>query len=881
MAEMTPMMRQYLEVKERCKDCILFFRLGDFYEMFFEDAKVVSKELELVLTGKDCGMPERAPMCGIPYHASLSYIARLVSKGYKVAIGEQLEDPATAKGIVKRDIVKIYTPGTVTDDQMLDQKVNNYIMAVYEFKGMYGLAAADLSTGELHYTALTVGSTYNHLANEIARFAPSEVMINESAQSAGALDSFLKQVSGAHLGYVPDDLFDFTGACRRLSEMLSGKGKALSDKELNKNEYAVRAFGALMTYLEDTQRMSLDRMMEPDLYTVNAYMIVDAASRRNLEITETLRDKAKRGSLLWVLDRTETAMGGRALRRWLEQPLIDTDAIGARLDGVGELKDSFMSRCEIRELLHGVYDMERLAGKVSLGSVNARDLASLRQSLSKLPYVKNALSFCKTPLLRALDDHIDLLEDVYTLLEAAIVEDPPMLMRDGGIIREGYSSEVDECRKATVCGKDWLTELEAREREQTGIKNLKVGYNKVFGYYIDVSNSFKSLVPPHYIRKQTLANNERYITDELKKMEDTILGAEERLLRLETELFGQIREQVGAQCTRLKQTAYAIAELDALCSLAEVADRENYCRPEVVESESCEIVLKESRHPVVEKMLGAGEFVPNDVTLDCKEDSLLVITGPNMAGKSTYMRQAALIVLMAQMGSFVPASSAKISVVDKLFTRVGASDDLASGRSTFMVEMSEVANILANATSRSFLILDEIGRGTSTFDGLSIAWAVLEYILKNIGARTMFATHYHELTELEGKLPGVKNYSSDVRKKGEEIVFLRKIRRGEADGSYGVCVAALAGIPKAVTLRAEELSRQLEEAGLYAKSGKKGKKQPDGYEQDGMDLISYTASTVMQDELIEELKNLNVQELTPIEAMNILYRLHQKAEQRI
>lgn len=881
MAEMTPMMRQYLEVKERCKDCILFFRLGDFYEMFFEDAKVVSKELELVLTGKDCGLPERAPMCGIPYHASLSYIARLVSKGYKVAIGEQLEDPATAKGIVKRDIVKIYTPGTVTDDQMLDQKVNNYIMAVYEFKGMYGLAAADLSTGELHYTSLTVGSTYNHLANEIARFAPSEVMINESAQSAGALDSFLKQVSGAHLGYVPDTLFDYTGACARLSGVLDGKGKMPSEKELSKNEYAIRAFGALMTYLEDTQRMSLDRMMEPDLYTVNAYMIVDAASRRNLEITETLRDKAKRGSLLWVLDRTETAMGGRALRRWLEQPLIDPDAISARLDGVGELKDSFMSRCEIRELLHGVYDMERLAGKVSLGSVNARDLASLRQSLSKLPYVKQALSFCKAPLLRTLDEHIDLLEDVHALLEVSIVDDPPMLMRDGGIIREGFSPEVDECRKATVCGKDWLTELEAREREQTGIKNLKVGYNKVFGYYIDVSNSFKSLVPAHYIRKQTLANNERYITDELKKMEDTILGAEERLLRLETELFGQIRGQVGSQCGRLKQTAYAIAELDALCSLAEVADRENYCRPEVVQSETCEIVLQESRHPVVEKMLGAGEFVPNDILLNCAEDSLLVITGPNMAGKSTYMRQAALIVLMAQMGSFVPASSARISVVDKLFTRVGASDDLASGRSTFMVEMSEVANILANATSKSFLILDEIGRGTSTFDGLSIAWAVLEYIVKNIGARTMFATHYHELTELEGKLPGVKNYSSDVRKKGEDIVFLRKIRRGEADGSYGVCVAALAGIPKAVTLRAEELSRQLEEAGLYAKNGKKGKKQPDVYEQDGLDLISYTASTVMQDELIEELKQLNVQELTPIEAMNVLYRLHQKAEQRI
>ncbi len=875
------MMKHYLATKEKYKDCVLFYRLGDFYEMFFEDAVEVSRLLELTLTGKDCGMEERAPMCGIPYHAADGYIAKLVSFGKKVAICEQISDPKTAgRNLVERDVVRIVSAGTVIEEDFLDATRNNYIACAFKTEESVALAWADITTGEFLAEEFKGKNAVEEAIGQLMKLSVAEVICNE----AMLLQS--KDVKEVRHGMLPAFscympwAFNVKHAEKNLLEQF--KSLSLAAFGIAAFENLIAAAGALVEYLRETQKHALVNINTIRVLNREKYMELDSIAVKNLELVKNNAENKKYGSLLWVLDKTKTGMGARLLNRMVLSPLHNIDEINQRLDGVEELVNASVIRVGLGESLKSIGDVERLAGKVSLGSVNARDLASLRQSLSKLPYVKNALSFCKTPLLRTLDDHIDLLEDVYALLEAAIVEDPPMLMRDGGIIREGFSPEVDECRKATVCGKDWLTELEAREREQTGIKNLKVGYNKVFGYYIDVSNSFKSLVPPHYIRKQTLANNERYITDELKKMEDTILGAEERLLRLETELFGQIREQVSAQCTRLKQTAYAIAELDALCSLAEVADRENYCRPEVVESESCEIILKESRHPVVEKMLGAGEFVPNDVTLDCKEDSLLVITGPNMAGKSTYMRQAALIVLMAQMGSFVPASYAKISVVDKLFTRVGASDDLASGRSTFMVEMSEVANILANATSRSFLILDEIGRGTSTFDGLSIAWAVLEYILKNIGARTMFATHYHELTELEGKLPGVKNYSSDVRKKGEEIVFLRKIRRGEADGSYGVCVAALAGIPKAVTLRAEELSRQLEEAGLYAKGGsKKGKKQQDIYEQDGMDLISYTASTVMQDELIEELKNLNVQELTPIEAMNILYRLHQKAEQRI
>ena len=885
MAEPTPMMRQFLEIKERCKDCILFFRLGDFYEMFFEDAEVASRELELVLTGKDCGLAERAPMCGVPFHAALSYISRLVSKGYKVAVCEQMEDPALAKGIVKRDIVRIYTPGTVTDEQMLSQKRNNFIAAIFEFRSMYGLACADITTGEMYITSLTVGSTYNHLANEIARFAPSEIIINSQSLSIQKIKNFAAVLGNSYVASADENLFDYESGKKYINDIHLNGDKKISLQQLLKDELAVRACGALMSYIEDTQKMNLSNQITATHYRVDEYMAIDASSRRNLEITETLRDKNKKGSLLWVLDKTVTSMGGRTLKKWLEQPLIDVDAINDRLDAVAELKDAFILRSELRELLSGVYDMERIAGKISLGTCNARDMVSLRQSAAKLPYIKETLSGCNTALLKVLNQETDSLADVWVLLDKAIADDPPVHLKEGGLIKTGYNQEVDECREASVNGKTWLTELEAKEREETGIKNLKISFNKVFGYYIDVTKSYLHLVPPHYIRKQTLVNNERFITDELKKMDDTILGAEERLTRLEFEVFCRIREYVLAQAERLRMTASAIAKLDALCAYAETADRENYCRPQMSGGESTEISIKDGRHPVVEKMNASGEFIPNDVLLDCDENLLLVITGPNMAGKSTYMRQVALTILMAQAGSFVPASEAKISIVDKLFTRVGASDDLASGQSTFMVEMSEVANILSNATPRSFLILDEIGRGTSTFDGLSIAWSVLEYISHTLKSRAMFATHYHELTELEGSVPGVKNYCVDVKKKGDDIVFLRKMKRGGADGSYGISVAALAGIPKVVTLRAKEILQQLEEQDGKnggKKSKTKSKASPSAQSSENqLDLLSFTANSVMQDEIISELKGLDVQSLTPIEALNILYRLNQKAEKRI
>ena len=885
MAEPTPMMRQFLEIKERCKDCILFFRLGDFYEMFFEDAEVASRELELVLTGKDCGLAERAPMCGVPFHAALSYISRLVSKGYKVAVCEQMEDPALAKGIVKRDIVRIYTPGTVTDDQMLSQKRNNFIAAIYEFRSMYGLACADITTGEMYITSLTVGSTYNHLANEIARFAPSEIIINSQSQSIQKIKNFTAVLGNSYVASADENMFDYESGKKYIDDIRLNGDKKTSLQQLLKDELAVRACGALMSYIEDTQKMHLSNQITATHYRVDEYMAIDASSRRNLEITETLRDKNKKGSLLWVLDKTVTSMGGRTLKKWLEQPLIDVEAINDRLDAVAELKDAFILRSELRELLSGIYDMERIAGKISLGTCNARDMVSLRQSAAKLPYIKETLAGCNASLLKILNQETDSLNDVWELLDKAIADDPPVLLKEGGLIKTGYNQEVDECREASVNGKTWLTELEAKEREETGIKNLKISFNKVFGYYIDVTKSYLHLVPPHYVRKQTLVNNERFITDELKKMEDTILGAEERLTRLEFEVFCRIREYVLVQAERLRMTASAIARLDALCAYAETADRENYCRPQMLGGESTEISIKDGRHPVVEKMNASGEFIPNDAFLDCDENLLLVITGPNMAGKSTYMRQVALTILMAQAGSFVPASEAKLSIVDKLFTRVGASDDLASGQSTFMVEMSEVANILSNATPRSFLILDEIGRGTSTFDGLSIAWSVLEYIAHTLKSRAMFATHYHELTELEGSVSGVKNYCVDVKKKGDDIVFLRKMKRGGADGSYGISVAALAGIPKVVTLRAKEILQQLEEQDSKnggKKSRTKSKSSSVAESSDNqLDLLSFTANSVMQDEIISELKGLDVQSLTPIEALNILYRLHQKAEKRI
>ncbi|MBO5417663.1 MAG: DNA mismatch repair protein MutS [Clostridia bacterium] len=874
MAELTPMMKQYLEIKKKSGDCLLFFRLGDFYEMFFEDAKTASRELELVLTGRDCGLEERAPMCGIPYHAAMSYISRLIAKGYKVAICEQMEDPATAKGIVKRDIIKIYTPGTVTDDRMLEQKANNYIAAVYGYNKLYGLAVADISTGEMRYTSMTIGNTLVHLTDELAKYAPREVIINESAKNADQIKLAAKNISGAFITVLPDGVFDENEGRDRLSTLTKG-GKL--DKACN--EQAIKASAALLYYMEDTQKIDLNGIIKPQHYRASEYMAIDSSSRRNLELTETMRDKSKRGSLLWVLDKTVTAMGGRRLKQWVEQPLIDIDAIKARHDAVGELYSQFMLRSELRELMQGVYDLERLAGRISLGTVNARDLVSVKNSLCKIPYIKNLVKNCTSAMLREICEGLDELPDLCALLEEAIIDDPPIQVKEGGIIKDGFNEEIDRCREASKNGKTWLTDLEAREKELTGIKTLKVGYNRVFGYFIEVTKSQLSLVPERYIRKQTLANNERYITEELKTMEDTILGAEERLVSLEYECFVKVREAALMQAERMKQTASMVAVLDTLCSLAEVAERENYCKPEM--TEELIIDVKNGRHPVVEKMPGCDSFVPNDGYLDCGENMLLVITGPNMAGKSTYMRQTALIVLMAQVGSFVPADSAVIGVTDKIFTRVGASDDLASGQSTFMVEMREVANIIENATERSLLILDEIGRGTSTFDGLSIAWAVLEYIVNSIKSRTLFATHYHELTELEGKISAVKNYCVDVKKHGDDIVFLRKIKRGGADGSYGIAVASLAGIPKVVTIRAKEILSRLEEQDIGRKEmrsvSRKAKNAPGEGE---LDLFAYTASTAMLDDIIEELKGLDVQGMTPIECMNVLYGLQQRAKDR-
>ena len=869
MNETTPMMRQYLETKLRCGDSLLFFRLGDFYEMFFEDAQIVSRELELMLTGKDCGMEERAPMCGIPYHAATTYISRLISKGYKVAICEQLEDPATAKGLVKRDIIKVYTPGTVTDERMLDQKTNNYIACVFGLGKIYGLAVADITTGELNFTSVSIGSTLTHLKDELARVSPREIIINKDCTEIKEITAAVETYSGAFVNIFENKNFDRDLCAERL-EALGTPLKGVDD-------WAIRAAGCLVDYLTETQKTGLKGVVSPKLYKVNEFLVIDAQSRRNLEITETMRDRKKHGSLLWVLDRTETAMGGRLLKRWVEQPLIDKPEIDKRLDAVAELYDKFMLRSELAEHLKGVYDVDRLASKLSLGGGNARELLSVKASLQKIPAIKLLLRNASSKILKEVDEELKELPELADLLERAIAEDPPVTITDGGIIRTGYDEAVDRYRQANSEGKDWLAELETREREATGIKKLKVGFNSVFGYYIEVTNSFRELVPANYVRKQTLANAERYITEELKKLEEDILGAEKNLKTREEQLFKQVRETACGYCDVLKKNAEALSIIDALCSLASVAERENYVRPEITEENVIE--LKGSRHPIIEKMPGCDSFVPNDALLDGGENELLVITGPNMAGKSTYMRQVALITLMAQTGSFVPADSAKIGLTDRIFTRVGASDDLAQGRSTFMVEMCEVANIVENATDRSLLILDEIGRGTSTFDGLSIAWAVLEYIVKNLKSRTLFATHYHELTELEGRLDNVKNYCVAVHKKGDEITFLRKIKRGGADGSYGIAVAKLAGLPDAITLRANEILALLEKQDVGKNQIKKAARRKQG-EDNEPDLFAFAAASVMQDDIIEELKGLDVTKLTPMECMNILYGLQQRAKER-
>ncbi|MBP3832151.1 MAG: DNA mismatch repair protein MutS [Clostridia bacterium] len=865
----SPMMQRYLETKEQYPDCILFYRLGDFYEMFFDDAIKVSRELEITLTGKDCGLEERAPMCGIPHHAAESYIARLIAKGYKVAICEQLEDPKTTKGIVKRGVIKIVTPGTVVESNMLEERKNNYIMAIYKTGIYFGIAVSDISTGEFYASQIKETNNFALLLDEISRFAPSEIIINKMmADSTEELSKIKTRFPSSYISNFKDEFFKDDAEITKLRFNLQDvKGNTLT--ELDDKSLAICAINALTEYLTQTQMTSLDHINKITIYSISRYMSLDINARRNLEITEKMRDKSKKGTLLWVLDKTSTSMGGRLLRRWLNDPLIDITEINRRLDGVKELKDDIMLRGDVVENLKKVYDIERLAGKMAYGNGTPRDMITLKNSLSKLPDVKKVLSKCQSPLLKELYENLDELQDIYELVEKSIVDDPPMVTKDGGYIKLGYNDEIDTLKKATTDGKTWLMELEAREKEATGIKSLKVGFNKVFGYYIEVTNTYKNMVPDSYIRKQTLTNGERYITEELKNLENQILGAEEKVIKLELEAFDKIRKEIASNVKRLQKSAEIISTLDVITSFAQVAEDMNYCMPEVTDSGVIDI--REGRHPVIEKMLPQGEFISNDTYLDKSDNRVSIITGPNMAGKSTYMRQVALITLMAQVGSFVPAQSAKIGVVDKIFTRVGASDDLSMGQSTFMVEMMEVATILKEATANSLVILDEIGRGTSTFDGLSIAWAVAEFIAdkERCGAKTLFATHYHELIDLEEKQEGIKNYSIAVKEKGEDIIFLRKIVRGGTDESYGIHVARLAGVPKDVTTRANQILRTIERKSvLNGKSlEKENKKQVEGQ----FDMFNYKLA-----EIAQELDKVNLNELTPIDALNTLVRIKEK-----
>ena len=879
--ELTPMMKQYMQTKEEYKDCILFYRLGDFYEMFFDDALTASKELEITLTGKNCGLEERAPMCGIPYHAVDSYLNRLVSKGYKVAICEQVEDPKTAKGIVKREVIRVVTPGTNLDTQGLDETKNNYIMCIVYMADRYGLSVADVTTGEYLVTEL---DSQTKLMDELYKFMPSEIVCNEAFYMSGLdLDDLKNRL---HMAIYSLEAWYFDDALCRETLQEHFKVASLEGIGLSDYECGMIASGALLKYLEETQKNSLSHMSRLTRYATGNYMVLDSATRRNLELVETLREKQKRGSLLWVLDKTKTAMGARTLRKYVEQPLIDKESIVKRLDAVAVLKDNAICREEIREYLNPVYDLERLVGKITYQSANPRDLIAFQSSLSMLPSVKCILKDMESDLLKEIYEELDPLEELCDLVGRAIQEEPPLAMKEGGIIKDGDNEEVDRLRKAKSEGKNWLADLETKEREKTGIKNLRIRYNKVFGYYLEVTNSFKDLVPDYYTRKQTLANAERYIIPELKELEDTILGAEDKLCALEYELYCEVRNTIATELTRIQRTAKAVAKLDVIASLALVAERNNYVRPKI--NEKGVIDIRDGRHPVVEKMIPNDMFIANDTYLDDKKQRISIITGPNMAGKSTYMRQAALIVLMAQLGSFVPASSANIGLVDRIFTRVGASDDLASGQSTFMVEMNEVANILRNATSKSLLILDEIGRGTSTFDGLSIAWAVVEYISnsKLLGAKTLFATHYHELTELEGKISNVNNYCIAVKEKGDDIVFLRKIVKGGADKSYGIQVAKLAGVPDPVINRAKEIVEELVTADITGKvkdiavQGSETKKKTQK-KLDEVDLTQFSLfDTVKDDDVLNELKELDISHMTPMDAMNKLYQLQNKLRNR-
>ena len=869
MAEFSPMMQRYLETKEEYKDCILFYRLGDFYEMFFDDAITASRELELTLTGKDCGQEERAPMCGIPHHAAEIYISKLIAKGYKVAICEQLEDPKKAKGIVKRGVIRVVTPGTVVESNMLEERKNNFIMSIFKSGIYYGISVCDISTGEFYSAEIKDNYNFPMLLDEIARYAPSELLINSMmANCKEEISKIKERFENVYITNFNDKFFisDLNNINLRFN-IVDNNGKNIED--ISSKTLAISSINALIEYIEETQKTTLDHINKIKIYQVSKYMALDINARRNLEITEKMRDKSKKGTLLWVLDKTATSMGGRLLRRWLNDPLIDIQEINKRLNAVKELKDDIMLRGDIIENLKKVYDIERLAGKMAFGNANARDMITLKNSLYKLPEVKKILQECKSPMLMELCDKLDELQDIYTLIDNAIVEDPPMAIKDGGIIKLGYDEEIDKLKTAQTEGKNWLIQLEADEKEKTGIKNLKVGFNKVFGYYLEVTKSYLNQVPERYIRKQTLTNAERYITEELKNLENQILGAEERVVNLEYNAFTEIREEIAKNVRRLQTTSEVISIVDVLASFAQVAEDMNYCMPII--NDNGIIDIKNGRHPVIEKIMGVGTFVENDTYLDKNDNRLAIITGPNMAGKSTYMRQVALITLMAQVGSFVPAESANIGVVDKIFTRVGASDDLSMGQSTFMVEMMEVATILKEATQNSLVILDEIGRGTSTYDGLSIAWAVAEYIAdkEKCGAKTLFATHYHELTELEDKLEGIKNYSIAVKEKGEDIIFLRKIIEGGTDESYGIHVAKLAGVPKAVTTKASGILRSLERKNILTnkKQEKQDKKQVEGQ----FDMYNYKLA-----EIAHEVDKINLNELTPIDALNTLVRIKEK-----
>ena len=871
MAKLSPMMEQYFEIKKGYPDTILFFRLGDFYEMFFEDAKIASRELELVLTGRDCGQEERAPMCGVPFHSADSYIAKLVGRGYKVAICEQVEDPATAKGIVKRDVVRIVTPGTVIESNMLDESKNNYLASIFASGQQCALAFIDISTGEVHLDSFSADDSSANIINRLGCFSPSEVILNKYASAIKPLTDFISDRLNITYQVVSEKEYDETELEELIKKHIVKYDESSNEFKANKN--LLYAFGVALVYLKSVQKNDLENLSDVDFYNEESFLSLDLTARRNLELTETQIRREKKGSLLWVLDHTKTAMGKRLIRSWIEQPLVNYTAITQRLNAVEELTSDTILLDSLMDHLSDIFDLERIMTRIVYGTANAKELKTLSLTINSLTQIKRELTSVKSRMLSDIYQDIDLLEDVYRLIESAIVDDPPLSVREGGMIREGYNTELDGLRDILNNGKGYLAAIEQSEQEKTGIKKLKIGYNRVFGYYIEVTNAFKDLVPEHYIRKQTLSNCERYITQELKELESKVLGAQERCMRLEFELFSAIRSNIAEQLERVRVTARATARLDALCSFAITAVNNNYTRPVIDISD--ELIIKDGRHPVVELMLKNAPFVPNDTVLNCTDNRIAIITGPNMAGKSTYMRQVAIITLMAQIGSFVPASSAKVGIVDKIFTRVGASDDLSAGQSTFMIEMTEVADILKNATSKSLIIFDEIGRGTSTYDGMSIARAVLEYTAdkKKIGAKTLFATHYHELTDLETTVDGVKNYNTSVKKRGDDITFLRRIVKGAADGSYGVEVAKLAGVPKAVVENAKKILADLE-------SQEKGRIIPapvvtQSQQEDDMQL-SFTSSE--SDSLIEKLKNLDVNTLTPIEAMTILYELHNSAE---